>query len=180
MKKKIVLYFLALLCVFSITSCGNDNISEQDYDKHVTQEYIGDKEETQVPERTQEPEETGKDTNAPDGSKEETPEADNESEMTMKILLLKNDEIIEMSEINDNDTISYVYDALNALQYEVTDDATFRDGVSVYFYDENNNMIQSFFIYENCLKLNGMPDTYKITNADYDYTVFYDKLNQKK
>lgn len=178
MKKKIGLYFLALLCVFSITSCGNDNIPEQDHDKQVTQENIGDKEETQEPERTQEPEETRKDTSAPDDSKQETPEADNESKRTMKILLLKNDEIIETSEISDNDKISYVYDALNALRYDVTDDTSFRDGVSVYFFDENNNMIQSFFIYENYLKLNGMPDTYKITNADFDYTVFYDELNQ--
>lgn len=176
--KKNVVYFLAIICIFSITSCGNDNIPEQDHDKQVTQENMGDKEENQESEETQEPEETGKDANAPDGSKQETSEADNESEMTMKILLLKNDDIIETSEISETDEIAYVYDILNELQYEVTDDVSFRDGVSVYFYDENNNMIKSFFIYENCLKLNGMPDTYKITNADFDYTVFYDELTQ--
>ena len=174
MKKKIVLYFLAMICVFSITSCGNDNIPEQDYDKQVTQENIIDNE------KTQEPEETEKDINAPDDSKQETPAADNESEMTMKIFLLENAEIIETREIDDNDKVSYVYNALNALQYEVADGTSLRvrDGVSVYFYDENNNMIQSFFVYENYLMLNGLPDTYKITNADFDYTVFCDELNQ--
>jgi len=49
----------------------------------------------------------------------------------------------------------------------------------VYFYDNNNNDLSSYYIHDNYIKLNGMPDTYKITSNDFNYEEFSNNIKNK-
>ncbi len=162
--KKILIVLINSLFLFAMTACGtnqeyiNDTENQSGYDSSNSILSDNPNNVDIVPE------------NSEDFSKSDDMEI-NES-AKMEILLSRGDET-ETYAITETDKVSSMYDILNALTYEDAEDVSFNDySINIYFYDVNDNMTQAYQIYENYLKLNGLPDTYRITNTDFDYDEF--------
>ncbi len=162
--KKILIVLINSFFLFAMTACGtnqeyiNDTENQSGYD--TSNSILSDNPNNVdiVPE------------NSEDFSKSDDTEI-NES-AKMEILLSRGDKI-ETYAITETDKVSSMYDILNALTYENAEDVSFNDySINIYFYDVNDNMTQAYHIYENYLKLNGLPDTYRITNTDFDFDEF--------
>lgn len=103
---------------------------------------------------------------------------------TTKIELKENNNVLKMKVLLDNknfevknqENIEYIYQKLSDLEYEPTKDQSLENAILIYFYDQDDNMITMFAIYENYLKLNGMPDTYKIIDSNFNYNDFVNEI----
>jgi len=96
---------------------------------------------------------------------------ENVKPVKMKVLLdNKNFEVKKQEKIKD------IYQQLSNLKYEASEDQSLENAILIYFYDQDDNMISMFAIYENYLKLNGMPDTYKIIDNNFNYDNLVDNI----
>ncbi len=164
MKRKILIVLISSFFLLAMTACGDDkeniddteNRSGYDPNNSISPDVPHDTD--TVPENSEDPAKSD-DKKISEGTK-------------MEIQLRQGDKI-ETYDITETDKISSMYDILKALTYENTEDVSFNDhSISIYFYDVNDNMTQAYLIYKNYLKLNGLPDTYMITNTDFDYDGF--------
>ncbi len=162
--KKILIVLINCFFLFAMTACGtnqeyiNDTENQSGYDSSNSILSDNPNNVDIVPE------------NSEDFSKSDDMEINESAKME---ILLSQGEEIETYTITEADKVSSMYDILNALTYENAEDVSFNDySINIYFYDVNDNMTQAYHIYENYLKLNGLPDTYRITNTDFDYDEF--------
>lgn len=102
-------------------------------------------------------------------------EYNNSNYMTMKVKT-NDDEFT----IDNYDKVFTLYNKLSNLEYKVTDDKSLNNGLLIYFYDKNGNMLKMFVIEDNYLKLDGMPDTYKIEDDNFNYNDLVEEISKIK
>lgn len=78
--------------------------------------------------------------------------------------------------VEDSDRVAEIYKTLSNLEYEKTDDVKFENGVGVYFQDESEKEVKSYYFNENYLRIDGQPETYKITDEGYNYEDLCNKI----
>jgi len=71
--------------------------------------------------------------------------------------------------IEDPQVASVIYAYVSRLNLELTDDKKFNNFVTIRVYDQNRCMMDCYAISGSYATLDGLPDTYLITDEDYDY-----------
>ena len=102
-------------------------------------------------------------------------EYNNSNYMAMKVKI-NNDQF----NIDNYDKVFALYNKLSNLEYKVTDDKSLNNSLLIYFYDINGNMLKMFVIEDNYLKLDGMPDTYKIEDNNFNYYDLVEEIKKMK
>ncbi len=185
MKRKISIVLISSFFLLAITACGdhkknvddtenqsgydsNNSISDNPHNADTATEDSGNSDKN---DDSDNPHNAGTAAENSNDSDKNSDKEINES-AKMEILLSRGDDN-ETYAITETDKISSMYDILKSLTYENAEDVSFNDySINIYFYDVNDNMTQSYHICEKYLKLNGLPDTYVITNKDFDYDEF--------
>ena len=163
----VLLGLVILLCV-TVTACSGKTVPDESISEGLTSEYEGN--DTEITNSLNNETSTDKSEDNIDNSSIEEDEK-NDNSMTIEIIFEN-----EKFKVNNSDKVYSLYNKLSNFKYEVTEDKSLNDAISIYFYDENDNMITMFAIYENYLKLNGLPDTYKITSDDFNYNTFVEEI----
>lgn len=121
--------------------------------------------------------ETEKENTNKSGSDNEKEDA-SEGETTEAPKVMSMDVYSESStfRIVESEKVAEIYNYLNSLEYEKTEDKKLDDGIGVYFQDENGVEVKSFYIKGKYLRVDGLPETYKITSKDYDFESLSEKI----
>ena len=167
----VLLGLVILLCV-TVTACSGKTVPDESISEGLTSEYEGN--DTEITNSLNNETSTDK---SEDNNDNSSIEEDEKNDNSMRIEIIFENEKFK---VNNSDKVYSLYNKLSNLKYEVTEDKPLNDAISIYFYDENDNMITMFAIYENYLKLNGLPDTYKITSDDFNYNTFVEEMETMK
>lgn len=160
-KIRFIILGLAILLSITVAACSGKTVPDEGISEGSTLEHEGND--------TANKSEDNND-NSLMGEDEE-----NDTSMRMEILFEN-----EKFYVTDPDKVNSLYNELSSLTYETAEDQSLFDAINIYFYDENDNMVTMFAVYENYLKLNGTPDTYEITSDDFNYDAFVEEIEAMK
>lgn len=172
--KRIRFVLLGLIIMLGVTvmACSGKTVPDESISEELTSEHEGN--DTESINSLNDETRTDKSEDHNDNS---SMEEDEQNDNSMRIEIIRENEKFN---VNDQDKVDRMYNKLSNLKYEATEDKSLNEAINIYFYDENDNMITMFAIYENYLKLNGLPDTYKITSDDFNYNTFVEEIEAIK